>query len=91
MPRSRPHHVERKFPILRFSRTGGDPYADEMTKFTVKIETEGGSTSDVVVEALCVKESPDWVVFYSDRAGQAHTTVAAFPKDRVISVTTAES
>ncbi|MGO9582300.1 MAG: hypothetical protein ACLP36_05780 [Acidimicrobiales bacterium] len=63
-----------------------------MTKYKVRLQAEAREdANDVMVEAMSVKANADWVVFYSGTQDLAHAVVAAFPKDRVIGVTTVES
>jgi len=63
-----------------------------MTKYKVRLQAAvGEDANDVMVDATSVQATPDWVFFYSGMQDQAHTVVAAFPKERVISVVTEEN
>jgi hypothetical protein len=60
-----------------------------MSKYTVilaaAVDDIGTHTLDV--EAQSVIANADWIFFHSGPGGNADSVVAAFPKDRVISVT----
>jgi hypothetical protein len=60
-----------------------------MSKFTVILAAavDDIGTHTLNVEAQSVIATADWIFFHSGLGGAADTVVAAFPKDRVISVT----
>ncbi len=60
-----------------------------MANYIVKMrfsENEKDAITDVPVAAGSLSTSPDWILFYIGRDLHAHTVVAAFPKENVISV-----
>jgi hypothetical protein len=59
-----------------------------MSKYTVILvaAVDDIGTHTVEVEAQSVIATPDWIFFHSGPSGNADSVVAAFPKDRVISV-----
>jgi hypothetical protein len=61
-----------------------------MSKYTVILAAavDDIGTHTLEVEARTVIATADWVFFHSGTGGKADSVVAAFPKDRVISVTT---
>ena len=62
-----------------------------MTTYKVLIGYDGnGETSvdPISIEADAVITSPDWIQFHTEGAPYPHNIVAAFPKDRIIAVTT---
>jgi hypothetical protein len=66
-------------------------YAGVMTKYKVRLQAQvGEDANDVILDAASVKAALDWVIFYRGAQEQAHTVVAVFPKERVISVVTEE-
>jgi uncharacterized protein (DUF1778 family) len=60
-----------------------------MTKYKVRLQAEASEDpNDVMVEAASIKTSANWVFFHSNATERPNNVVAAFPKERVISVTT---
>jgi hypothetical protein len=62
-------------------------------KYKVLIDFESNEQKGidpVVVEAGGFHTDPDWIVFRKESRELAGTVIAAFPKDRVVSVTSEE-
>ena len=58
-----------------------------MTKYNVTLEYgAGGHNGPVSVDAQSIKANADWIIFHSDNQGASHSVLAAFPRDRVVSV-----